>query len=220
MGESLIGLLPNAALLVHMASLLYVIAFLVKDQLWLRGLVLVATICYIAYYYFVPETPLWDAIWWSLVLGAANVFVTFQIVLERTTFNMPDEQKALYEKFNTLSPGEFRRLMKCADWNSSSGTRQLTTENEPLDCLHFVISGTITVAKDDRSFVIPPNTFIGEVAYFLKTPASATVTVGDQSRVVTWKREDLAQLERKNPGIRIGLHGLLSSDMAIKVAAS
>jgi len=208
----------NAAFLVHMASLLYVIAFLVRDQLLLRFLVLVATVLYIGYYYFVPEEPLWDAIIWSLILGAANLFVTIRILLERTTFNMTDTEKRLCESFHTMTPGEFRRLLKVAHWGNEQAV--LTKEEAAVDRLYYVLNGTISVDKKGREFNLPEGVFIGEVAYFLKGNASATVTVSGVPNYVYWERSELQKLERNNPGIRIALQSLMNTDMANKVAVS
>lgn len=211
-------ILNNAAILVHMASLLYVIAFLVRDQLMLRILVLIATALYIGYYYFVPEIPLWDAIFWSLVLGAANLFVTVRILLQRTTFNMTGAEKRLCDRFNTMTPGEFRRMLNIAHWDHRDAT--LTTENEPVDRLYYVLGGTVDVEKQGRTFTLPEGVFIGEVAYFLKGNASATVKVSGAPNYVYWERSELQKLEKKNSGIRIALHSLLNTDMAAKVAVS
>ena len=211
-------ILNNAAVLVHMASLLYVIAFLVRDQLMLRILVLIATLLYIGYYYFVPEIPLWDAIFWSLVLGAANLYVTVQILLQRTTFNMTGAEKRLCERFDTMTPGEFRRMLKIAHWDHREAT--LTQENEPVDRLYYVLSGTVDVEKQGRSFTLEAGVFIGEVAYFLKRDASATVKLFGIPNYVYWERDELQKLEQKNPGIRVALHSLLNTDMAAKVAVS
>ncbi|MGI9407760.1 MAG: hypothetical protein ACR2O4_15405 [Hyphomicrobiaceae bacterium] len=210
----------NAAVLIHMASLLYVIAFLVRDQLWLRLLVLVATLLYIGYYYFVPEEPLWDAIAWSVVLGLANLYITLQIVLERTTYSLSEEEKKLYDAFDTMTPGEFRKMLKIGTWHDGDGVTRLTTENATNENLYFVLHGESVVEKSGRSFPIPERVFVGEVAYFLKCHASATVTVPRGGRYISWPRQALETLERKNPGIRVALQSLMNTDMAGKVAAS
>lgn len=211
-------ILNNAAILVHMASLLYVIAFLVRDQLLLRVLVLIATALYIGYYYFVPEIPLWDAIVWSLVLGAANLFVTIRILLQRTTFNMTGAEKRLCDRFDTMTPGEFRRMLKIAHWEHRAAV--LTEEDHPVDRLYYVLSGAVNVEKQDRSFTLDAGVFIGELAYFLKRNASATVKVSGAANYVYWERSELEKLEKRNPGIRVALHSLLNTDMAAKLAVS
>ncbi|WP_371397722.1 Crp/Fnr family transcriptional regulator [Fretibacter rubidus] len=209
----------------HVASLLYVVAFVVRNQLVLRSLVLVATVLYIAYYFFAPDVPLWDAIGWSAVLGLANVYVMSKLMLERTTFRLSDAQRQLYGVFNTLNPGEFRQLLKITNWHSvdTGAEQRLTTEDKACGDLFFVLSGQIGINKGDRSFVVEPGKFIGEVSYYLQKPATATVVVtGAQEggSYVSWSHDALETLKRKNPGIRVAVQQILSTDMAHKIAVS
>jgi len=211
----------SASLLVHIASLLYVVAFVVRSQLLLRSLVLIATLLYIAYYFFAPDVPLWDAIGWSAILGLANLYVMTQIILERTTFRLSTNEKKLYKVFATLNPGEFRRLLKITNWHKvGSETAQiLTTEGEICKHLFFVLSGDIQITKGNRQFGILPEKFIGEVSYYLEDAASATVSVsaGDY---VSWDHDALEKLKKMNPGIRVAIQQILSTDMAHKIALS
>ncbi len=212
--------LGSAAMLVHMASLLYVIAFIIRDQLTLRILVLVATAMYIGYYYFVPATPLWDAIAWSTILGLANVWVMIGIILERTTFRMSEQEKRLFAVFDTLSPGEFRKLLKITEWHKPTASTELTREGENVNRLMCVMDGEIEVFKQERRFQLNPIAFIGEVAFFRQIPATATTQVGPQSIYVSWPSAALRDLQANYPGIRIAMYERLNRDMADKVAAS
>jgi len=210
----------SASLLVHIAALFYVAGFLVRDQLILRFLVLVGTVCYLAYYYWALDTPLWDAIFWSLIMGAANLWVMVQLILERTTLNMSERDKKLYEVFNTMTPGEFRKLLKISSWEIGDSTTILTREDKGVDHLYYVIDGPISIEKQGQSFDLNHSAFIGEVAFFLGSNASATVRVAEGCEFVRWNKAQLQELQHKNAGIRAALHGLLNADMAGKVAKS
>ena len=210
----------SASILVHIAALFYVAGFMVRDQLILRILVFAGTLLYLAYYYWALDTPLWDAFFWSLVMGAANFWVMFQLALERTTFNMSEEEKQLFGVFEGMTPGEFRRLIKIATWHDSDGTTPLTDENQPVTNLYYVLSGPIHIDKQGQTFDLNHAAFIGEVGFFLNTNASATVTVAEGGRYISWNGDKLRALQAKHPGIRAALHSLLNADMAAKVAKS
>lgn len=210
----------DASILVHIAAMFYVAGFLVRDQLLLRMLVLTGTTCYLGYYYLAHEQPLWDAFFWSCFMGIANLFVITQIVLERSTFNMSDEERRVYKAFDEMLPGEFRRLLKISSFEDSDGVTTLTREGEPVDNLYYVLDGKVEVEKAGQSFSIPSGSFLGEVAFFLHTDASATVRLGDGARFVKWRGEELRKLQKKYPGIRVAIHSILNQDMATKVAQS
>jgi hypothetical protein len=69
-------------LLIHAANALYLLAFMVRDILWLRILTVVAAGCLIPYYYFRPE-PLMTPIYWNLVFTALNIYWVCRLLLER-----------------------------------------------------------------------------------------------------------------------------------------
>lgn len=207
------------ATLVHIAALFTFAGFLVRDQVLLRALLLIGTCCYIGYYYFANEPPLWEAIFWSTVTGGANLYVLALLIMQRTTLALSEEEKDLYAAFAALSPGEFRRILKVAKWKDATDDEHLTVEDEICDRLFFVTKGQIRIEKGERVFHIPPGSFIGEVAYFLKKEASATTVVEPGGRYVSVKRKDLEAIEKRHPAIRIALHSMLSMDMAAKVAA-
>lgn len=202
----------NASLLIHLASLLYVIAFIVRNQLLLRAL---------GYYFFVPEVPLWDAIAWSVILGGANVYIMILLIMEKTTFQLTDNEKKLYDIFHTINPGEFRRLLKVTRWHETNPNERhkLTTEGDACHHLYFVFSGDIQIQKADRAFNISGEKFIGEVSYFLDNPASASVTIHG-GHYVSWEHSALKNLTKINPGIRVALQLILNKDMAHKIAIS
>ena len=102
----------SVGIFVHLALLFYVLGFLVRDELWLRGLILIGSGFYILYYYYASATPLWDAIFASAVIGLVNISMMVVIVRERSTIGMNAEMLLLYESFPTLSPGQFRRIIR------------------------------------------------------------------------------------------------------------
>lgn len=205
------------ALLVHLAALTQVIGYLIRDQLFLRILLLIGTVLYIAYYRLYPDAPLWDAIFWGCMLGLANLASIVFIIRDRTGFRMTEQQARLYTSFNRIGPGEFRRLMKIARFEQALGETVLTMEGEVPDRLYYVMSGDIEIEKAGRRFGDQPGTFIGELSFLTHTPASATVRLAGGSVYVSWDRETLARALRRKPGMKQGLDTLMTQDVAAKL---
>jgi len=84
----MIEYVTSAAILVQVAFLFYALGFLARDELLLRILILVGTIFYLLYYFFIDEAPLWEAIFTSSILGIINIGMILVLILERTTFAM------------------------------------------------------------------------------------------------------------------------------------
>ena len=98
-------------LLIHAANMLFLIAYMVRDILWLRILTVIATLCLIPYYFTRPE-PMMVPIYWSLVFAALNVYWIVHLLLERAPMKLnADEQRLCELVFRTMSPREMITLL-------------------------------------------------------------------------------------------------------------
>ncbi len=212
--------LLSAEVFVYAALAFYVLGLLFRDELWLRGLLLIGTIFYIVYYYTATDAPLWDAIVTSTILGLVNAVMIVVVIWERTTFAMGGDTAVLYSFFKNLSPGQFRRIMKRGQLVVVDEAQTLCVEGAALDKFYFVYEGQSVIAKRGVSSDVPVGHFIGEVAFLRGVPATATVTVQPGSRYVVWAHDDLRKLMKKSPNLSNALIALLNLDLASKVASS
>jgi len=204
-------------ILVHIGAFLMLLAYLVRDQILLRGLIILGTVFYIVYY-FLMETPLWSALLWNSSFVVINLIMIVVIYSDRASFVMSEREEKLYQVFNTLSPGEFKKLLKIADWFDGASEEQITTEGEVPARLYFIISGEVLIARDGKKFIVGPSVFIGELAYLIKKPATATVKLTDKVVGISWKTSSLTKLLASNPQMKISFDGLLNQDLAAKLA--
>ncbi|MEP2101950.1 MAG: cyclic nucleotide-binding domain-containing protein [Parasphingorhabdus sp.] len=210
----------NAALLIHVGALFYIIAFLIRDEMKLRLLVLSGSVFYLLYYYLFPDTPLWDAILTTVILTVANLIVLFRIVLERSVFALSAEEKQLYKAFEGFSPGQFRQLLKIANWRTVQSSEALTKEGELLSKLYYVFDGSVHAKKGKHEFTLDDGNFIGEIAFVLKGPPTADVTALPGTRYVEWDSVEIERLMKKSSAFENAMMALLSRDLADKLATS
>ncbi|MEM7496807.1 MAG: cyclic nucleotide-binding domain-containing protein [Pseudomonadota bacterium] len=209
----------DASFFVHLAAACYVAGYLIRDQLWLRTLLLVGTFFYIAYYYFAPNVPLWEAITWSSVMAAANAYVIVDMARDRASFGITASQRTLYDRFAPMAPGEFRRLVRIGHFHAVDAETVLTREDVQPTHLYFVTEGPIEIEKKGGSFTIEAPAFIGEVSLLTDSTASATVRLWPGARYVAWERRDLMVLLDRRPQLRQRFDTLLNIDLAKKVGA-
>lgn len=212
--------IDNWAFLVHIAAMTQVIGYLIRDQLWLRLMLLVGTLFYISYYFLYPAQPLWDAIYWGCALGLANAVSIGMILRDRTRFRMSVHEERLYRAFHRIGPGEFRRLMKIAEFHEAGSNDVLTREGVVPEKLFYVMHGTVHIQKGGKRFTYMAGTFIGELSMVTDEPAIATVWLEPGSAYVSWERRGITDLTQRRPGMKLALDQLISRDMAIKVQHS
>lgn len=204
--------------IMHLASLMAVAALALRNQLRLRAVLLVSILLNLLDHALALNGPLWNNLVWDAVTLAVNVGVMGQIILDRTHIGLSAEEERLFQAFGSLSPGEFRRIVKLARWATADEVRVLTTEGITPDHLFYILDGEIRLAKAGRETMIAVPTFIGEVAFVKERTASATVTLAPGARYLVWSTTQLRQYFVKKQALRVAMIRLLSADMAMKVA--
>jgi len=150
----------------------------------------------------------------------ANAWTVSRILKDRRQGNFDDDDLVVYGAISHIAPGDFRRLMAKGRKATAEYNLQLTEEGHIPDDLWFVISGAVAIDKQQTNRLLDAPMFIGEIAYLLGSPASATVTISEGSRYVRWSTNDLRNLAKQNESIGISLEAAFNRDLAMKVAAS
>lgn len=207
----------NASLLVQVAVAFQALGYLAPSQLVLRLLLLVGTVFYVLYYFFISDSPLWEAIVTSSMLGTINLIMICVLILERTTFRMSSEWTAIYQNFRTLTPGQFRRLMKCATITTCEADMELCAEDRPTTHLYHCFRGELLIRKDGFNYSAQAPILIGELGLLTGRFASASVTARKGSVLVSWHYSDIQRLMHKSALLKNALIALFNLDMAAKL---
>src|SRR4026209_320079 len=89
---------------IHAANVLLLIAYSVRDVLWLRLFAVAASLIAIPFYVFQP-TVLWAPLGWSVVFACINLFQSWLLFVERRPVKLtPEEEEIRRLAFQDLSP--------------------------------------------------------------------------------------------------------------------
>ena len=92
--------------LIHVANILYLLSYIMRDILWLRVFTVIAAICLMAFFYLQPD-PLLTPIYWNLLFVTLNVYWICRLIYERRPVKLTDEQERLCQLvFHTIKPRE------------------------------------------------------------------------------------------------------------------
>jgi Popeye-like protein len=206
----------------HIASILTLLAYLVKDILWLRLLTVFACIAGIIFNYFVPATPLWAVINWNLVFMVINVVQILIIMKERSGVRFTDEEKELYETlFKNFAPFEFMKLLRLGKWLEAKKGQFLAIEQKPLDSVMLIYNGLVSVESKGRQIAqMKDGSLIGEISFITEGTATATVRALEQTRYLSWSKEDMHDLLNRNPNMRFAMEKVFSTELSKKLTRS
>lgn len=193
--------------------------FAVRDEMWLRVLVVCGFLCDAAYYFFRAE-PILPSVYSNIALLSINVVLIVAIMSERTTWRMTADDRQTFSHFPTLSPGQFRRLKKLVKAELADAGAVLTQEGAPVDDLMLVFAPTITITKGGESFPTRGPAFVGEIAFLTGNVSSADVTLPDGGTVLRVDSTALRKHMARTPAFNNAMIALFGAELARKVADS
>jgi hypothetical protein len=204
----------------HLASVLTMAAYILKDILWLRLLAILSCFAGIAFNFFIiPSTPIWTAIYWNILFAIINIVQVAIIIKQRSGVHFTDEEKELHDTlFKNFAPFEFMKLMRVGKWLEAKDGEVLTTEQKPLDSVMLIYNGLVGVESKGKEVArLKDGNFIGELSFITGGAATATVRALRPTRYVSWPKEAVRQLLNRNPSMKFAMQALLSTDLSKKL---
>ncbi|KIN66351.1 Cyclic nucleotide-binding domain protein [Sulfitobacter noctilucicola] len=210
----------GAASFVHLAVLCYMLGLLTRKELLLRGFLFLGSLFYILYYYYIAESPLWEAIAASTLIAASNLPVIYRIFRERSTFGMTDEMLTLYQSFPNFNPGQFRQMMAQAEIVEAHDDVTLLEQGMPPSHLYLTNTNGFVLERDHLQSDLGPGNFLGEISFLLGGGATATVKARAGASYVAWDLGQLQSMMANSSSMANAISVLLNKDIARKLAVS
>ena len=197
------------------------LSFLMRDILLLRIFATLSCLLGVAYNYFIPVGPLWLVIFWLSIFALINLVRIFMLIFENRGIKFSEEEQELYDTvFKNFAPIEFMKLIRLAEWRVSSKDEYLAVKDEALDSLKLIYNGDAVVERDSREIArLYDGRFVGELSYLQGTGnATASVRTLRTTRYLSWQKEGLRKLLKRNPTMDVAMNTLFQNDIIHKLA--
>jgi hypothetical protein len=166
----------------HLANVLILCSFLVRDLIFLRLLSIGAGVLFCMYFY---KNNMMEPIVWNILFSIVN---TFQIALhsyQSRKIPLNHVEQFLYDKFfPTLNPIEIRSLYQKADTNHVDADQNLE-----LQGLGLIISGSLKVKKQKLN----TGNFLGIHCFLSRQDHSIIATSHESLSYLCWQESSLRQ---------------------------
>ena len=206
----------NVAVLAgHLAFGLIAFSFLVKDILWLRLVSILASSFSVFYNWVIPAEPMWLAINWNFVFISLNLYHIAVLIYEKRPIKMAPKDKELYETlFKDLSPVEYLKITKIANWKKFKAGETLIREAHLVTDLILIYNGTVDVkVKGKKVAQLKDGQFVGEMSFLTEKSATATCVIKHDTECILWKQPEFKELLKRNPSLYYTIQGLLSNQL-------
>ena len=199
----------------HLAFGLIAFSFLVKDILWLRLVSILASSFSVFYNWVIPAEPMWLAINWNFVFISLNLYHIAVLIYEKRPIKMAPKDKELYETlFKDLSPVEYLKITKIANWKKFKAGETLIREAHLVTDLILIYNGTVDVmTKGKKVAQLKDGQFVGEMSFLTEKSATATCVIKHDTECILWKQPEFKELLKRNPSLYYTIQGLLSNQL-------
>ena len=211
-----------ATLAGHLAFGLIAFSFLVKDILYLRILSILASLFSVLYNFYIPVEPMWLAINWNIIFVLVNIYHIAVIIYEKRPVKMSSKEKELYETmFRGLSPVEFLKITKIAQWKKFKSPLPIIQQGKPVNDLILIYNGMVDILVNDNKVAeLKDGQFVGEMSFLTEKPATATCKVTHSTECLVWPQKDFKDLLKRNPSLYFTIQSLLSEQVSNNLVSS
>lgn len=202
----------------HIANVVLVIAYSVKDILWLRIFALGASLIGLPYYYF-QTTVLWEPIGWSAVFMTINGYHVCRLWLERRPVDLSPDEARLYDlTFFPLARRRFRDLARLGHWVELNAGDVLIRPDRPADHVAVPLDESIDVKVGERVLGrFAAGAIVGAGAFFDPHRTRFEAVAGERCRVLRVPIDAVRRHATRDDQLARTLERIARDDLARKL---
>jgi hypothetical protein len=203
---------------IHAANILLVVAYSVRDILWLRLFAVGASLISIPYFVLQPTT-LWAPLSWSVVFAAINLMQSWRLFIERRPVKLtPEEENIRRLVFEDLPPRKVLQVLGLGSWVTAETGERLIESGKLPDAILLIVRGKVRVTKDGRVLgELSAGDIVGSALILSGIPADLDAVTVEQVRAMRWQFGTLQRYLAANPETRTVMQRHLARDLARKV---
>ena len=206
---------PNYFL--HAANVLLLVAYSVRDILWLRLFAVASALIAIPYFVLQPA-PLWVPIGWSVVFAGINLFQSLRLFLERRPVKLtPEEEEVRRLIFEDLPPRKVLQVLSVGSWITVKTGERMMEHGKRPENISLIVRGKVRVERNEGALGdLVAGHLVGDVLQLSGAPAEVDAVAIEPVRALRWEVETLERYLNANPEVRIVLQRYLARDLAGK----
>jgi len=203
---------------IHVANVLLLVAYSVRDILWLRLFAVAASVVSIPYFLLQPAT-LWAPLGWTVVFAGINLLQSWRLFMERRPVKLTaDEEEVRRLLFKDLPPRKVLQVLSIGSWvTAERGERMIKSGTVP-EAVALIVSGKVRVTRDDQVVgVLGAGQLVGSALILSGVQADVEAVVESPVRAMRWQVGTLERYLSANPDTRAAMQQHLARDLAAKV---
>ena len=203
---------------IHAANVLLVVAYSVRDILWLRLFAVGSSIISIPFFLLQP-TVLWAPLSWTVGFAGLNLFQSWRLFLERRPIKLTAEEEEVRQlAFSDVPPRKVLQILGIGAWSTSPSGERLIESGKSPDQLALIVRGKVRLRRGGADIgTLGPGDFVGSALILSGLPPDFDAVVEEPARAVRWQIAVLEKYLNANPEMRIVMQRHLARELSGKV---
>ncbi len=203
---------------IHAANTLLLVAYSVRDILWLRLFAVGASVISIPYFLLQPTT-LWAPLAWTVVFAGINLLQSWRLFIERRPVQLsPEEEEVRRLVFAGLPHRKVLQVLNIGSWTTAAAGERLIVRGTLPDAVLLILHGTVQVARNGQILgELRSGEFVGSSLILSGIAPDVDAVTTEPVRALRWEVATLEKYLAANPETRSVMQRHLARDLAGKV---
>jgi CRP-like cAMP-binding protein len=210
----------NANYFIHAGNILLLVAYTVRDILWLRLFAVAAALITIPFFVLQPK-PLWEPIVWSAIFATINLLQSSRLFIERRPVKLSAEEEEVQQLLAALPPRKVLQVLSIGSWITAKVGERFIESGKRVEAIWLIIHGRVQVTSGERVLgELGAGELVGSALLLSGVPANIDASPAEPVRAVRWEAEPLQKYLAADPEVRAILQQFLARDLAGKLERS
>jgi CRP-like cAMP-binding protein len=217
-GGSVNSINPNY--FIHAGNVLLLVAYSVRDILWLRLFAVAASLITLPFFILQPK-PLWAPLSWTVIFAGLNLFQSWRLLVERRPVKLTAEEEEVHKLvFSDLPPRKMLQVLSIGSWITAGAGERLIESGKSVEAISLLVQGKVRIIQNKQVLGdLSGGNIVGSALILSGAQAEVDAVVTEPIRAIRWEVATLQRYLGSNPEIRIMMQQHLARDLAGKLAS-
>ena len=204
--------------LIHIANILFMVGFAVRDVLLLR-IIFVSGSFFAAGFYLQQDPPLLSSMGWTIIYVSIHAYWIWRILRERRPVVLRPEEETLYQLvFSSLKKQKFVLLSNMGEWHDGQPGERIFAEGETVSDIIVPISGQVSAwSNGEKVGSLGPGKMVGTGVVLMDGIAPCDFIFDTPTRYIAWPVRTMREFLARDIELRSQIREIMNRDLAAKL---
>ena len=200
-------------MLIHIANILILLSFLVKEIMYLRILSIFGGFAFIGYFSLNFDTVQWSGILWNSFFILINLYQVIQLIIERRPIKFNERELQMKKiAFPDISDREWLDLLNIGEWKTIAKSNY--TSSIFTDTIVILSDGNLKCSHINRTSTnLSVGSLIGGICYLTGETVYEDISCSSDIEMLAWNISDFRVYVQSKPQVSAGFQKLIGQEI-------